>query len=202
MDKATNRVGGRKLMIRRIFLIAVGVIVGTILIRPTFGESTDDSTVDSWQKLMGTWQVTSAQTSLILSIEPDRRVLVLWIREGGHSGLYTSWEPCHGGILLHSMPRIRLWPGREGRDNELRAELEAVPEIGFDPNEQFHDHFFMRRIEYEQVPREWLARPIPGRWTKETLEEDWDTTAGRKPLSEKTETAEQAPSEVPSKAGP
>ena len=183
-------------MIRRMTQTMASAIVAVVWICSVSGEPTVESSAEGWQTLMGAWQVTSAQTSLILSIQPDRKALILWIRKGGRSQLYTSWEPCHGGVLVQGMPRIRLWAGRDGRDNELRAELEAIPEIGFDPNEKFHDHFFMRRIDYEQVPQEWLTRPIPERWTKDTLGEDWSTTAGRKPLPKKMEATEQDPGEV------
>lgn len=155
------------------------------------GTSTTDMPSDqkakSWESLIGSWQVTSAQTSLILSLEPDQKALVLWIRPGGHSMLRTSWEPQPGGILVHGIPRIRLWTGRDKRNNELRAELEAIPEIGYDPNKDFHDHFFMGRIKDEEMPLQWQTRPIPERWKKETVGADWNATAGRKPLPENEE---------------
>ena len=61
------------------------------------------------RELTGSWQVTSAQTSLILCVEPDRQALIVWIRPGSHSTLRTSWEPLPGGILAQGMPRLRLW---------------------------------------------------------------------------------------------
>jgi hypothetical protein len=85
------------------------------------------------------------------------------------------------------MPRLRLWKGRAGRDDELRAELEAVPEIGFDPNRHFHDHFFMKKIRPAEMPRHWFDRPIPERWKKQTVGAEWNQTAGRKPLLENSE---------------
>jgi len=40
----------------------------------------------------------------------------------------------------------------------------------------------MRRIEHEEMPQQWRNRPIPERWTKETLGAEWNASAGRKPL--------------------
>ncbi|HPB31079.1 MAG TPA: hypothetical protein PLB62_06450 [Candidatus Sumerlaeota bacterium] len=165
------------------------VIAGTLCILHLYGQPASDSSDKGSQKLIGSWHVTRAQTSLILSIEPDHEALVLWIQKGSHSTLRTSWEPVPGGILVHGRPRIRLWPGRETRDDELRAELEAIPELGYDPNKDFHDHFFMRRIRQEEVPLDVRNRPIPERWEKETLGEDWNQTAGLKPLPENTANA-------------
>jgi hypothetical protein len=97
--------------------------------------------------------------------------------------LRTSWKPFHGGILVQALPRIRLWPGRENNDNELRAELEAVPEIGYDPNTEFHERFFMRRIKYAEPPKQWLDRPVPEQWKRETLDAEWDASAGKRRLA-------------------
>ena len=104
--------------------------------------------------------------------------------------LRTSWEPQPGGILVQGIPRIRLWTGRDKQNNELRAELEAIPELGIDPNKIFHDHFFMRRIKYENMPQQLLARSIPERWKQETLDEEWNKTAGRNPLPENIQDTE------------
>jgi hypothetical protein len=164
----------------RILLIAVtGIVIAVLLSLAVGTESEQKSKDQSWHKLIGSWQVTSAQTSLILSIEPDHKVLVLWIRKGSHSTLRTSWKPFHGGILVQAMPRIRLWPGRENRDDELRADLEAVPEIGYDPDKEFHERFFMRRIEYRETPRQFLDRPVPEQWKRETLDAEWNASAGK-----------------------
>ncbi len=162
-------------------LIAVTSIVIAVLLSLAVGTETEQKSNDQgWQKLTGSWEVTSAQTSLVLSIEPDRKVLCLWIRKGSHSTLRTSWKPFHGGILVQSMPRIRLWPGRENRGDELRAELEAVPEMGYDPNKEFHERFFMRRIEYREMPRQFLDRPVPEQWKRETLDTEWNASAGKR----------------------
>ena len=165
----------------RALLIAVTSMVIAVLLPLAVGtESERKSNEESWHKLIGSWQVTSAQTSLILSIEADHKALVLWIWKGSHSTLRTSWKPFHGGILVQNMPRIRLWPGRENRDNELRAELEAAPEIGYDPNKEFHERFFMRRIEYREMPRQWLDRPVPEQWKRQTLDAEWNASAGKR----------------------
>lgn len=134
------------------------------------------------KQLLGSWHVTRAQTSLILSIEPEQKVLVLWIREGSHSMERTSWKPFHGGILINSIPRLRLWRGREGNANELRAELESIAELDVDANKLFCDHFFMRRIPYREQPPSFRDRPVPPRWKQATLSDEWNATAGRKPL--------------------
>lgn len=165
----------------RTLLVAVTSMVMAVLLSLAVGtESEQKSNDESWQKLLGSWQVTSAQTSLILSIEPNRKVLVLWMRKGSHSTLRTSWKPFHGGILVQAMPRIRLWPGRENRDNELRAELEAIPEIGYDPDKEFHERFFMRRIKYAEMPKQWLDRPVPEQWKRETLDAEWNASARKR----------------------
>ncbi len=169
----------------RIMLIAGTSIVITVLLPLAVGtEKERKSNEQNRQKLIGSWEVTSAQTSLILSIEADHKVLVLWIRKGSHSMLRTSWKPFHGGILVQALPRIRLWPGRENNDDELRAELEAVPEIGYDPNKEFHERFFMRRIKYAEPPKQFLDRPVPEQWKRETLDAEWNASAGkRRPAS-------------------
>lgn len=189
-------------MLRHTSIIAAFALVATLCIAPARAETEVDQSTNAWRALIGSWQVTSAQTSLILSIEPGREVLVLWVRPGSHSMQRTSWETLPGGILVHGIPRIRLWTGRDKRSNELRAELEAIPELDFDPNDDFHDHFFMRRIEYEAVPPQWFVRPIPERWKRETLDEDWNETAGRNPLPENIRDAEPDESTVPPKAAP
>ena len=170
-------------MIKRIAIITGSTVIVIILALSATGKPRSESSTENWRKLIGSWQVTIAQTSLIVSIEPDHKVLVLWIRKGSHSMLRTSWKPFHGGILVQGVPRIRLWTGRENNNNELRAELEAIPELGYDPNKEFHDHFFMRRIKYKEPQPQLLNRPVPEQWTQETLGEDWNTSAGREPLS-------------------
>jgi len=179
-------------MMKRIRVIAAGLVIAALWTFPVNGEPERASSDESCMKLIGSWQVTSAQTSLILSIEPGHKALVLWIRKGSHSTLRTSWKPLPGGILVQGIPRIRLWAGRKNRDNELRAEVEAIPELGYDPNKEFHDHFFMRRIKFEETPRHLLDRPLPERWKKETLGQEWNASAGRTPLPQnRKEKAEQ-----------
>ncbi len=169
-------------MNKRMLILGPAVMLAVLMAMAIAAQPEEDTKEESWQKLLGSWQVTSAQTSLILSIEPNRQVLVLWIHPGSHSMLRTSWKPFHGGILVQSMPRIRLWSGRADSHTELRAELEAVTEIDFDPNKEFHDHFFMKRIEYREMPPQWLDRPVPREWMEETLGDEWNASAGRRPL--------------------
>jgi len=179
-------------MNRPVLAISAIVIGGALWVFVGCSESPEGQPTKWPDSLIGSWQVTRAQTSLILSVEPDYEVLVLWIRPGSHSMQRTSWVAVPRGIMVQSVPRIRLWPGREGRDNELRAELEAIPEWGFDPNEDFHDHFFMGRIRQEEMPQPWLTRPIPERWKMEVLGEQWNTTAGREPLPENIKDLEKS----------
>ncbi|MDD5705138.1 MAG: hypothetical protein PHR35_04375 [Kiritimatiellae bacterium] len=174
-------------------MIATFALVALVWMPSARGDRPIDQSTNAWQHLIGSWQVTSAQTSLVLSIEPDHQVLVLWMRPGSHSMGRTSWSAMPGGILIQDAPRIRLWEGRDGSDNELRAEVETIPEIGFDPNKDFHDHFFMRRVRDRDVPQGVLDRPLPARWQMEILGEEWNETAGRKPLPRNATEAEQTP---------
>ncbi len=136
---------------------------------------------EPWRGLVGSWHVTSGQRSLVISIEPDGKALVLFIQPGQHSIERVAWEPFHGGILLHDLPRKRLWPGRH--DQELRAEIEPVPELGYDPDEKFHQRFFMRRVGERTLPEGWRDRPVPASWTREALDKAWDATAGKRPVA-------------------
>ena len=104
--------------------------------------------------------------------------MVLSMQPGQHSTTHVPWEPFHGGILVHGMPRMRLWLGRH--DRELRAEIESVPEHDYDPDEEFLSRFFMRRIGDRRLPEGWKERPVPPEWERETLDEEWNASAGRK----------------------
>lgn len=161
----------------------LGTLVTSLLVGcqgPKRGTAPKATKEESRHRLLGSWQTTSAQTSLILSIEPNQQVLVVWMYPGSHSMVRTSWKPFHGGILVQSVPRIRLWPGRGDADDELRAELEAVPEIRYDPEKAFLQRFFMRRVEYEEWPQELLDRPVPGKWKSEELDAEWNASAGER----------------------
>jgi hypothetical protein len=135
---------------------------------------------ESWHSLVGSWQTTIAQKSLIISLDNNGQALVLFMQPGQHSTARVSWKPFHGGILVQGMPRIRLWHGRKNSYHELRAEIEAIPEINYDPDEAFVQHFFMRRISYEEIPKQWSTRSVPRHWTDETLDEEWNASAGKR----------------------
>ncbi len=183
-------------------IVVAWVLSAAVWMPVAFGEGAVDERTNAWRNLIGSWEVTSAQTSLILSIEPEHEVLVLWIRPGSHSMMRTSWSAMAGGILVRGVPRMRLWGGRDGRYDELRAEIEALPELGVEPDKLFHDHFFMRRIKHLDVPQALLDRPLPTRWQMTVPDNEWNETAGRQPLPENRAQAEQDESTVPVKATP
>jgi hypothetical protein len=140
-----------------------------------------ENIADAAGSFTGTWIVTSAQTSLVLSVERGEEALVVWIHPGSHSCARPAWRSMPGGILIESVPRLRLWAGRH--NDELRVELESVPQLDIDANEIFHDHFFVRRVGRDTLalPRDWA---LPEGWSEEALPEHWDETAGRSPLRE------------------
>lgn len=133
---------------------------------------------EPWQQLVGSWMVTSGQKSLVISLEPDRKALVIFMQPGQFSINRVGWEPLPGGVLINDRPRKRLWLGRH--DQELRAEIEPVPEAGYDPDKEFHKSFFMRRVSDAELPPAWSDRPIPTHWQQGTLADDWDQQAGRR----------------------
>ncbi|UCD75769.1 MAG: hypothetical protein JSV91_02405 [Phycisphaerales bacterium] len=103
--------------------------------------------------------------------------MVLLRQPGQSSAEQVPWEPFHGGILVQGMPRLRLWLGRH--DQELRAEIEPVPELDYDPDREFLSRFFMHRIGIRHLPEGWVERPVPPEWERKTLDDAWDATAGR-----------------------
>jgi hypothetical protein len=137
--------------------------------------------VESGQSLLGSWSTSTGQTSLLLCVYRDGQALVLFRQPGQTSANHVPWEPFCGGILVHGMPRIRLWPGRH--DRELRAEIEAIPEHGYDPDREFMSRFFMRRVGERHLSEGWKDRPVPPEWERETLDEDWNASAGRRPAA-------------------
>lgn len=132
---------------------------------------------EPWRSLLGSWHTTRATKSMVLSIRKDGRALMMFIQPGQHSMNHVPWEPFQGGILVQGIPRVRLWHGRH--DQELRAEIEPISEIDYDPDEQFMQTFFMRRIGDRQVPKGWKERPVPESWKRETLDEAWNQAAGK-----------------------
>jgi len=129
---------------------------------------------------IGSWFVTSAITSLIVSIEPQGEALFLFIEGGAFSILRTNWKQAPGGILVEGLPRIRLWRGTE--PNNVRAEIEPLPEdlevsVGF---RQFPQKFFMRRVANAHVAGDIGKRSLPKEWDKASLEKEWDEKAGQR----------------------
>ncbi len=133
---------------------------------------------EGWQGLLGSWSTSAGQKSLLLCIYADGKALMQFRQPGQSSADHVPWEPFCGGILVHGMPRMRLWAGRH--DRELRAEIESIPEYDYDPDEDFMSRFFMRRIGDRHLSDDWKDRPVPPEWERETLDEAWNATAGRK----------------------
>jgi hypothetical protein len=140
-------------------------------------EKTQPKKPEAWRTLIGSWHVTSGQKSLVISIEPDGKALVLSMQPGQHSIDRVSWESFHGGILLNDMPRKRLWLGRHAQ--ELRAEIEPIPELGYDPNKEFHQRFFMTRVNERTMPSGARGRAVPPKWLQEKVDDGWDAKAGK-----------------------
>ena len=133
--------------------------------------------VENDQSLLGSWGVTSGRKSLLVCIYRDGQAMVLFRQPGQTSANHVPWEPFCGGILVQGIPRMRLWPGRH--DQELRAEIEPIPELAYDPDREFLSRFVMGRIGERHLPKGWKERPVPPGWERETLDEDWNATAGR-----------------------
>ncbi|MHC4108638.1 MAG: hypothetical protein ACYSTY_11180 [Planctomycetota bacterium] len=130
----------------------------------------------SSRELIGSWNTTSGQESLVISIREDGQALVLFIQPGQHSIKHVAWKPFHGGILIEDVTRIRLWPGRHA--GELRAELEVDP-ARTSGERKLPPHFFMARVTERPVPAE-LNRPVPPHWRRTQVDEAWDASAGRR----------------------
>lgn len=133
------------------------------------------------KEMLGAWTMHHAQATMILTIEPDGKALFLQFHDGSHYQLRTSWEPYHGGILVHSFPRMRLWQGREGKTNELRGEVEILKGIEY----KFPTRFFMRRIKYEKPPVYMKNHPLPKNWENRELPKEWNKTTGTKSIPTK-----------------
>lgn len=126
----------------------------------------------------GSWHVTSAVTSIVLSIEPQGEALVLTIENGAHSLERRPWRKLEGGLVVDGVPMFRVWQGRNAE--ELRVEMEPLPEeieVGGGLR-QFPRGFFMRRASL--APRDKVGRPLPQGWDKAVLSPDWDQKAGRR----------------------
>lgn len=153
-----------------LFLIAMLPVIPSerTLAADTELEDAQGDSSEPWREMLGTWHATVAQKSLVISIEPGQKGLVLFIQPGHHSIDRVSWEPFHGGILVHDMPRKRLWRGRH--DQELRVEIEPLPELPSDSGEEFPQRLFVRRVGERTLPAGWRERPVPDRWRQESPE--------------------------------
>lgn len=164
----------------RTLSLALIVSLAALLAVPETAPPKQEMDAASCQPFFGTWSVTRAQNSLYLSIESNGEVFVLWVFPGSQHCERTSWKPLNGGILIESLPRMRLWPGRINNTDEIRVELESIPELDIHPDTLISDHYFMGRLRYSK-PR--LGdRPVPKEWLEGTLDSEWDSTAGRSPL--------------------
>jgi hypothetical protein len=105
----------------------------------------------SSRELIGSWNTTSGQESLVISIREDGQALVLFIQPGQHSIKHVAWKPFHGGILTARTSGERKLP----------------------------PHFFMARVTERPVPAE-LNRPVPPHWRRTQVDEAWDASAGRR----------------------
>ena len=130
------------------------------------------------ERLVGTWQSTIAETSVILSIQAPGDALVILGEKGAFGMARTPWKPLPGGLFVDGFPRFRLWLGNNG--GELRAEMD-LPE-GPDVSaglRRFPRSFFMRRVPFTRFPKELLARPLPESWQQTSLDAGWDSKAGQ-----------------------
>lgn len=128
--------------------------------------------------LVGSWHVTSAVTSIVLSIEPSGEALGLFIENGAHSLWRTRWKKMEGGLLIEGMPMFRIWPGRHRE--EARVEMEPISdEMDVSGGlRQFPLAFFMRKV--GPVGRGLPSRAIPKTWESGKPGPDWDQKAGRR----------------------
>ena len=145
--------------------------------------SQDDAAVRDEQvarEFIGTWHVTSATTSVVLTVMPDRKVQFILIERGSHGIDLTTWKPIAGGILIEGLPQFRFWKGRNR--SEARVEMEPLPaEATRRGVRQFPRTFFMRRIASKRrISNEVAERDFPDGWNKATLPEGWDQTAGHR----------------------
>ena len=129
---------------------------------------------------IGTWHVTSATNSFILSIKPEGEALQILIQKGSHGIDNVTWKPVAGGILVENRPRFRFWKGRHR--NEARVEMEPLPpEMTEASLQQFPLAFFMKRVdEKRSFSKSLQERSLPAGWTDATLPTEWDQSAGRR----------------------
>jgi hypothetical protein len=129
--------------------------------------------------MTGTWHVTSAMNSVILSIEPDGQVLILLMEGSSFSMTRLKWRPLAGGVLVEGVLRFRLWAGQD----PLWARVEMDLPEGLDVTEswrEFPQAFFIRRIEPASLPAAVSERPLRDGWEKGVLDKEWDQKAGKR----------------------
>jgi hypothetical protein len=161
---------------RRKMLIGLGAIPFSV---KAGMQSSAQDVPETGTGFTGSWQVTSASNSVVLSIEPSGQALVLMMQSGAHSMVRTKWRPLPGGLLVEGLPRFRLWAGPD--EQHLRAEMD-LPERG-DVGESWREFpatFFMSRIRDASMPKALLERPLPAGWDKAALDKDWDQKAGQR----------------------
>lgn len=131
---------------------------------------------------IGSWFVTRAQTSVILSIEPGGGALYMFIENGSFSIGRREWKEMPGGILVEGIPRFRMWaPKRKGE--RIRAEMEELAK-GVEVSKGFATFplsFFMAQATLRSSTQrpEVMNRPLPDGWNDPTLKPEWDQTAGK-----------------------
>lgn len=163
-----------------------GLLIGLLLVLSACansGQRTTASSDEAWRSLVGSWHTTTGTKSLILSIHDDGTALMMFIESGSFSINRVPWQPFHGGILLQGIPRIRLWHGRY--DEDLRAEIEPIPQLDYDPDQQFMRRFFMSRVTDRSLPEGWRERPVPPAWVQPQLDPSWDPAAGKRGVQPK-----------------
>ena len=172
---------------RRKVLAGLAAVPFTIGIRSVCGAESGAENA-----LTGSWHTSSALNSIVLSIEPSGKALVLLLESGSFSMARSTWKPLPGGILIESMPRFRLWTGRYPL--EMRVEMDLPENI--DATNGWRDFprtFFMRRIEDAELPKVLRDRPLPAGWEKAVLDKEWDAQAGHRTQPIKTNAEPTAP---------
>jgi hypothetical protein len=156
----------QKLLISVVLLFTFFSIIGA--------DAGDDEKIAA--DFIGTWHMTSATNSMILSIKPEGEALFILIQKGSHGIDNVTWKPVAGGILIEGAPRFRFWAGRN--QTEARVAMEPLPPEATESTlQQFPLTFFMRRIDEKRAVPE---RNLPTGWSAATLPPEWDQTAGRR----------------------
>jgi hypothetical protein len=132
-------------------------------------------------QLNGSWHVTSAANSVILSIEPSGEALVVLVQQGAYSIARTKWSRTASGIVVEGPLRFRLW--EDQRPDRLRAEIdlpEDLPDgLVSDGWRTFPRAFFMRRVEQDNRTLG-PNRKLPVGWENATPPAGWEDRAGKR----------------------